>query len=198
MEMCSPHTNIYIIYTYTVPVWGFVIYRIYTYTAPVRDFFMQWNFFKPDPQKTGSPWISADFFSPCWTILCKRSLTKPVTPLNQPYLLVPVLAGLEKFQRLFTPMLYLWGALLYIYPYTVPVRSCVIYLPLYCTCVIYLHLYCTCEGLCYIFTPILYLWGALLYIYTYTVSEELCYIFTPLLYLWAALLISVDRKVLGG
>jgi hypothetical protein len=58
---------------------------------------IQWNFSKPDPQKTGSPWISANLFSPCGTSLCKRNLAKPATPLNQPYFSVPVLAGLEKF-----------------------------------------------------------------------------------------------------
>jgi hypothetical protein len=58
---------------------------------------IQWNFSKPDPPKTGSPWISANFFSPCRTILCKRSLTKPATPLNWPYFLVPVLAGFGIF-----------------------------------------------------------------------------------------------------
>jgi hypothetical protein len=58
---------------------------------------IQWNFSKPDPQKTGPPWISADFLRPSRTFLCKLSLTKPATPLNRPYFLVPVLAGLEKF-----------------------------------------------------------------------------------------------------
>jgi hypothetical protein len=58
---------------------------------------IQWNFSKLDPQKTGPPWISAKFLSPCLTILCKRSLTKLAISLNRPYFLVPVLDGFEKF-----------------------------------------------------------------------------------------------------
>jgi hypothetical protein len=57
--------------------------------------YVQWNFSKPDPQKTVSPWISADLVSPCQTILCKTSLIKLATPLNRPYFLVRVLADLE-------------------------------------------------------------------------------------------------------
>jgi hypothetical protein len=58
---------------------------------------VQWNFSKQDPQKTGSPWISADFVSPYRTIFWKRSLTKPANHWNQPYFLVWMLAGFEKF-----------------------------------------------------------------------------------------------------
>jgi hypothetical protein len=58
---------------------------------------LQWNFSKPDPHKTGPPWISADFLSPCWIFLCKGSLIKPATPLNRPLFLVPVLSSFEKF-----------------------------------------------------------------------------------------------------
>jgi hypothetical protein len=58
---------------------------------------IQWNTSKPDPQETGPPWISADFLSPCWTILSKGSLTKPTISLNQSYVLVPLLPSLEKF-----------------------------------------------------------------------------------------------------
>jgi hypothetical protein len=46
--------------------------------------------------------IGRFFLSPCWTILCKGSLTKPATPLNRLYIfLVPVLAGFEKFHWIF-------------------------------------------------------------------------------------------------
>jgi hypothetical protein len=57
-----------------------------------KSLLLQWNFSKPDPQKTESPWISADFFSPFQAILCKVA-----TPLKWSYFWVPVLAGLEKF-----------------------------------------------------------------------------------------------------
>jgi hypothetical protein len=53
--------------------------------------YLQWNFSNPDP----------DFLSPCRTILCKGSLTKLANPLNRPYILVPVLASLEKFHCTF-------------------------------------------------------------------------------------------------
>jgi hypothetical protein len=45
---------------------------------------------------TGSPWISADFLSPCLTIPYKGSLTKLAIPWNRPIFLVPVLASIEK------------------------------------------------------------------------------------------------------
>jgi hypothetical protein len=56
------------------------------------------TFSKPDPQKTGPPWILADVLSPWQTVLCKGSLSKPATHLNWPYFLVSVLAGLGKFR----------------------------------------------------------------------------------------------------
>jgi hypothetical protein len=58
---------------------------------------LPWKLFKLDPQKTGPPWISANFLSPCRTILCKGSLTKLAIFLNWPCFLVPVLATVEKF-----------------------------------------------------------------------------------------------------
>jgi hypothetical protein len=58
---------------------------------------LQLSFSKPVPQKTDPPLILANFLSPCQTFLCKGSFTKPATSLNQPFLLVLVLAGLEKF-----------------------------------------------------------------------------------------------------
>jgi hypothetical protein len=65
--------------------------------SPATIIYVQWNFSKPDPQKTGSPWMLANFLGPLQPILWKRSLTKPATPLNWPYFLVPVLASLDKF-----------------------------------------------------------------------------------------------------
>jgi hypothetical protein len=48
-------------------------------------------------RKPATPEYRPIFFSPCLTILCKRSLTNAATPLNRPICLVPVLASLEKF-----------------------------------------------------------------------------------------------------
>jgi hypothetical protein len=59
--------------------------------------YLEWNLSKPATHKPGLPCILAYFSSPCGTFLCKGSLIKPATPLNQPFLLVPVLTGLEKF-----------------------------------------------------------------------------------------------------
>jgi hypothetical protein len=42
----------------------------------VRDCEKAWA---DNPQKTSPPWIGANFWSSCLTILCKRSLTKPAT-----------------------------------------------------------------------------------------------------------------------
>jgi hypothetical protein len=71
-------------------------------TARCKQFPIQWNFSKSAPQKISPPWISADFFSPCPTFLSKGSLRKPATSLNRPFLLVPVLASLEKFVSLYS------------------------------------------------------------------------------------------------
>jgi hypothetical protein len=89
---------------------GFLCRTIYAFYKK------NWNTYKQDGRKmwysndsvVRLPWYMYNetsqirsslniFSSPCWTFLCKGSLTKPATPLYRPFLLVPVLFGLKKF-----------------------------------------------------------------------------------------------------
>jgi hypothetical protein len=64
-----------------------------------KQMHIQWKFSKLDPQKTDPPWISADFLSCWWKILCKLRKSHKTGHSNSlpAIFLVPVLDGLEKF-----------------------------------------------------------------------------------------------------
>jgi hypothetical protein len=89
------YINTYVLITTNTTTWSYSIFGMQCKYS-TKNSKIQWNFCKPDPQKTGPPWISANHLGPYQTILCKGSLTKPATPQNRPCFLVPVLTGLQK------------------------------------------------------------------------------------------------------
>jgi hypothetical protein len=73
------------------------------------EYRVQWHFSKPDPQKIGPPWISVNFLSPSWAILCKKKSHKTGHPSKTAICFGPIP---DRF----------WEVSLYLYPYKVNIN----------------------------------------------------------------------------